>query len=131
MGSAVFYEPALPAAALERAAQEKYRQFVGDLWERLGKATWLRAWRPLYTRADQRRDIVAELQAITDRDARLAVPLILRTAQARQALANAYDHETVTQLTVYKLSDDAATSGLLIAARRASGEAVFLVFLLN
>jgi hypothetical protein len=130
-GGAVFYEPALPAADLERVAQEKYRYFVGALWERLGKKAWLSAWRPIYSRAARRRDIVAELQTITDRDARLSVPLILRTAQARQALANAYNHDTVAQLAVYKLSDGAALSGLLIAGRRDSGEAVFLVFLLD
>ena len=134
-GSAVFFEAAIAAVDPEQAALEKYRYFVGDLWERFGEATWMSTWRLLYTRSDQRHDIVSELQAIADRDARLSVPLIVdsdnQAAPARPALAAAFDDETVSQLAVYILGDGAALSGLLIAGRRDSGEAIFLILLLD
>ena len=65
-GSAVFYEAAIAAVDLEQVAQEKYRYFVGDLWERFGEAVWLSTWRLLYTRSDQPRDIAFKLLSITD-----------------------------------------------------------------
>jgi hypothetical protein len=52
--------------------------------------------------------------------------------QARAALAAAFDDAAVTELSVYNIGDGAAMSGLLIAARRAAtGDATFLVFLMD
>jgi hypothetical protein len=134
-GSAVFYEAAIAAVDLEQAALEKYRYFVGDLWERFGEAAWLSAWRLLYTRSDHRRDIASELLSITDRDAHQLAPLIVdngsNAASSRQVLAAAFDNEAVTLLQVYKIGDGAALSGFLITGRRDSGETIFLVFLLD
>jgi len=134
-GSAVFHEATIAAADLEQVAQAKYRFFVGDLWERFGSAAWLSTWRLLYTRSDQPRDIASELLSITDRDARQLAPLIVdngsSATSSRQALAAAFDDETVTALQVYQIGDGAALSGLLIAGWRDSGEAIFLVLLLD
>jgi hypothetical protein len=134
-GSAVFYEAAIAAVDLEQAALDKYRYFVGDLWERFGEAAWLRTWRLLYTRSDRRRDIASELLASADRDARQLAPLIVdngsNAASSRQALAAAFADESVTLLQVYKIGDGAALSGLLIAGWRENGAAIFLVLLLD
>ena len=52
--------------------------------------------------------------------------------QARAALAAAYDDPAVTELRVFNLGDGGAMSGLLVAGRRtATGEAAFLVFLMD
>ena len=52
--------------------------------------------------------------------------------QARAALAAAYDDPAVTELRVFNLGDGEAMSGLLVAGRRgATGEATFLVFLMD
>jgi hypothetical protein len=134
-GSAVFFEKTVDD--LEQAALAKYRYFVGELWERYGEAAWLSQWKEVYARQpDTTADIVAELRGITDQAAQLSVPMILDTVQdaeqARAALAAAFDDPAVTELAVYNTGDGAAMSGLLIAARRAeSGEAAFLVFLLD
>ena len=134
-GSAVFYEAAIAAADLEQAALDKYRYFVGELWERFGAAAWLSTWQLVYTRSDQPRDIASELLAITDRDARQLAALIIdngsSATSSRQALAAAFDDETVTALQVYQIGDGAALSGLLIAGWRDSGAAIFLVLLLD
>ena len=47
------------------------------------------------------------------------------------ALSAAYDGPAVTELRFFNLGDGGAMSGLLIAARRDSGQATFLVFLMD
>ena len=81
-------------------------------------------------------DIVAELRSIHDQDAALSVPMILDDIEgadkARTALSAVYDDPGVTELRVFNLGDGEAMSGLLVAGRRAeTGEATFLVFLLD
>ena len=94
-------------------------------------------WKAVYTRpADGKRDIIAELRGITDRDARQSVEMILDNVddpeKARAALSAAFDAPAVTELAVYNTGDSAAMSGLLLAGRRGdAGEAIFLVFLLD
>ncbi len=50
---------------------------------------------------------------------------------ADAALAAAFDDPAVTELRVFNLGDGGAMSGILVAARRATGDATFLVFLLD
>ena len=135
-GSAVFYAAQTGDADLEALALEKYKFFAGDLWGRYGAAAWMGPWRQVYTRpAGAAPDIVAELRAIDDFDASLSVPMILDAVdgaeQARAALAAVYDDPGMSEVAVFTLGDGGAMSGLLIAGRRATGEAVFLVFLLD
>lgn len=124
-GSAVFHEELRPADDLAAAALAKYRYFVGPLWGRLGEKAWMAPWREVYSRpSSARRDVVAELRAIEDREAQMSVGLLLdameNAAAARAALASAFDDPTVTELRVFNLGDGAAMSGLLVAGRRAA-----------
>ena len=51
---------------------------------------------------------------------------------ARAALSAAFDDPAVSELRAFNLGDGEAMSGLLVAGRRgASGEATFLVFLMD
>ena len=130
-GSAVFDEALDPGADLAAAAREKYKYFVGELWERWGEDAWLGPWREVYSRpAGAAPDIVAELNAIDDRDAALSAPMIVDNDPA--ALAAVFDDPALTELRVFNLGDGGAMSGLLIAGRRAAThDATFLVFLLD
>ncbi len=135
-GSAVFYAPVEQADDLDAIALKYYRYFVGDLWERFGEAAWMGPWKSVYTRqAGSKPDIVTELRAIADPNARLSAPMILDNIsdpeQAQKALSAAYDDATVETLAVYTLGDGEAMSGLLLAGRRKTGETTFLVFLLD
>ncbi len=136
-GSAVFYEQLNPTDSLADAALAKYKYFVGDLWERYGEDAWMGPWKMVYTRpADGKRDIVAELRGINDREARMAVENILDNVEdpekARAALSAAFDDPAVTELAVYNTGDGAAMSGLLVAGCRGeTGATTFLVFLLD
>ena len=127
----------LAAGDLEQIALEKYRYFVGELWERYDEDAWMGPWKLVYSRpAGAKHDIVTELRGIKDTDAAISVPMILENIadaeKARAALSAAYDDPKMTVLRVYNLGDGGAMSGLLIAGRHnETGEAIFLVFLLD
>ena len=136
-GSAVFHAPSPADAPLEQAALAKYRYFVGDQWERFGERAWMGPWRAVYTRPPSaKRDIVAELRAITDRDARQSVEMLLDNVdeadQARAALSVVYDDPAAAELTVYTIGDGDALSGLVIAGcQEETGNDTILVFLFD
>jgi hypothetical protein len=136
-GSAVCSEKLRPTDDLAQAALAKYRHFAGWLWERYGGDAWLGPWREVYARAaGVKPEIAAELRGISDRDARLSVPMLLEgiggAEAVRAALAAAFDDPSVTELRAFNLGDGGAMSGLLVAARRgASGDTTFLVFLMD
>ncbi|HRW09312.1 MAG TPA: hypothetical protein P5121_29630 [Caldilineaceae bacterium] len=135
-GSAVFYALPTNGADLTAAALDRYKYFVGEQWERYGAEAWMGPWKEVYVRTSAATpDIVAELRAIADADAALSVPMILDNIDdaenARAALAAAYDDPAVNEVRVFNLGDSAAMSGLLVAGRRATSEAIFLVFLLD
>lgn len=135
-GSAVFGETLADGADLTAAALAKYKYFVGDLWEQYGEAAWMGPWKEVYARPlDAAHDIVTELRAVDDADAALSVPMILDNIddaeQARAALAAAFDAPDVTEVRVFNLGDGGAMSGILVAGRRTTDEAFFLVFLLD
>jgi hypothetical protein len=135
-GSAVFYEQKVAANSLEKMSLEKYKYFVGDLWERYGEDAWMGPWKQVYARqATTKHDVAAELRGIKDSDAAISVPMILDNIEgaekAREALSTAFDDPSMTELLVYNLGDGGAMSGVLVAGHRSNGEATFLVFLLD
>jgi hypothetical protein len=136
-GSAVFYDSIEPGSDLEPVALQYYQHFVGKLWEQFGADAWISAWKQVYARTGGvKPDIVAELQAISDRNAAQFVPILLLAEtengdQAQQALAAAYDDLQVTDLRIYAIGDGAAMSGLLLAGCRTTGETTILVSLLD
>jgi hypothetical protein len=135
-GSAVFHEALKQGDDLTQAALAKYKYFVGELWERYGQDAWMGPWKEVYARkSGGPHKIIAELKGITDSDARLSAPMILDVVEnaeaAQKALSAAYDDPAVTELRVYNLGDGGAMSGLLVAGRRVTGEATFLVFLMD
>jgi hypothetical protein len=136
-GSAVFHEDLPDSKGLPQATLSVYRAFVGALWERYGEQAWMAPWKEVYARQPGTKpDVVTELRGIADHDAQVSVPMIMDNIEgaeaARTALSNAFDEPTVTELRVFNLGDGEAMSGLLVAGRRgASGEATFLVFLMD
>lgn len=136
-GSAVFYASKADGSSLEQIALDKYKYFVGALWEKYGEDAWLGPWKEVYTRpSSDEADIVAELRAINDPNAALSVPMILDnvddTEKAWTALSAAYDDPSVTEVRVFNLGDGGAMSGILVSGRRAAtGEAILLLFLLD
>jgi len=136
-GSAVFHEVLRPGDELAAAALAKYRYFVGPLWDRFGEQAWMGSWREVHSRpSGARRDILAELRAIEDSEAKNSATLLLDAAEnavaARAALVTAFDDPAVTELRVFNLGDGAAMSGLLVAGRRAAGgDTTYVVVLMD
>jgi hypothetical protein len=134
-GSAVFYEKSI-IADLKQVSLEKYRYFVGKLWNRYGEDVWMGMWKEVYRRKQNiKNDIVNELKSMTDRDALGSVSIFLDGIEspedARKALSAAFDDPAVSELTIHNIGDGAAMSGLLITAFRKKKDATFVIFLLD
>ncbi len=133
-GSTVLHAASTGDKDLAMLARAAYRHFLGGLWEKRGESTWIGQWRVLYDRTD-RRDIVGELHDLKDTLARSSADMILdgiqEPATGRSALSTAFDDPAVRELKVYNIGDGEAMSGLVIACRRANGDATFLVFLMD
>ena len=135
-GTAVFFEVS-KNFDMDDAALEKYRYYVGDLWEQYGEEAWTGPWKQVYNREnDHKGDILQELKAIDDFDARMSIPMFLEgiddPQKANQALQEAFDDPAVSQLAVYNIGDGGAMSGILIAAfRENSAQATYLIFLMD
>jgi hypothetical protein len=135
-GTAVFYEKKI-IGNLTEFSLEKYRYFVGKLWNRYGEDAWMGTWKEVYRRKQNiKSNIVNELKSITDRDALGSVSIFLdgieNPEDARKALAVAFDDPAVTELIVHNIGDGAAISGLLITAvRKKTDDATFVIFLMD
>ena len=135
-GTAVFFE-SIKTGDLKQRALDKYRYFVGELWDKYGEDAWLGAWKEVYARTQgETRDIVKEIRNISDRDARGSISMFLEGIEnpedAYSALCKAFNDEEVTEFLVYNIGDGGAMSGILITAwRKETGEATFLVFLMD
>ena len=136
-GTAVFYEPAVvKTEELEQRALANYKYFVGEIWERFGEENWLGTWNLVFAReAGERRQILDELKAIKDPDARLSASTMVdsheHSEQAQAALSNAFDDPDVCSVQIYKIGDGEAMSGVMIVAQRQVQDALFLVFLMD
>jgi hypothetical protein len=136
-GSAAFHRPLSKDRSIDEAALGIYKHFVGALWARYGEDAWMGPWRAVFTRAKEAEpDIVAELAAIDDPDAKRAVPLVLELSENADergaALVAAFDAPSVTELKIYNIGDGEAMSGVLVAGRRAgAGEAAFVACLMD
>lgn len=138
-GSAVFRREATPETDMEQAAQEVYRDFLGESWQRGGAGTWMATWRTLAERtvADGAgRPVLDMLTGLPGPEASSSADVLLNGGSdpeaARRALAAAFDSPTVAELRIHAIGDGAALSGLLLAGRDGQrGEAVFVVFLMD
>jgi len=135
LGSAVFTAPSVAADTLEAAALARYREFVGGSWEERSTA-WRSGFSEIYRReGGDARGIVAELHALQPPALRGVVQAMIDDMEdpgaARAALAAVFDDGAVRDLRLYALGDGEAMAGVAVAALDASGDAVFLVMLLD
>lgn len=135
-GSAVFYEN-MVTGDLNQLSLDKYRYFVGELWNRYGEDAWMGMWKEVYKRKQNiKNDIVTELKNITDQDVKFSVSMFLggieNPEDAHKALATAFDDPAVTELIVHSVGDGAAMSGLLITGyRKKTSDATFVIFIMD
>jgi hypothetical protein len=118
-GSAVFHEAAHVNSTSDSIALAHYRRFLGSKWTKDSEAQWMKPWKRVYSRpANTTGDILRELAAITDAEARVSIPLLTELIEqaddGRKALAAAFDHPDARQLNVYVIGDGEAMSGILV-----------------
>jgi hypothetical protein len=137
MGSSVT-EVALPEQGkLEEVAKQRYQKFCGKLWERFGPENWMSQWAEVYRRpAGQTGKILEELRGLEDHTASMAGSMILDNIDEPEAahatLSEVFDDPAIDGLSIFRLGDGEAYSGLLIAADRGTGEpGIFLTFLMD
>lgn len=136
-GSAVFRRDVPLGGDLEGTARAVYRDFVGEVWDRFGASTWLGEWSELVSReTPDGPSVLKLLSALDDPQARSAADVLVTGSvdpdAAKHALEAAFDRPAVSELTIYRIGDGDAMSGLLIAAREhATSAATFLVFLMD
>lgn len=136
MGNAVVVDPLPVSESLEAVAKQRYQWFVGKMWQSVGEAAWLENWKEVYRRPEEgQHDILAELKAISDRDARQSVPLMIadreNAAAASAALQKVYDSPKILELRVFNLGDGGAMSGLIVAGRTDDEQTVQVIFLMD
>jgi hypothetical protein len=133
-GSSVLFAMARDRDELERLSRVAYQYFAGSLWERRGEAAWMGSWHLLHERTAIR-DIAAELSDLDEPQAKSSADMLLNAVESpnigKAALSAAFDDPAILDMLVFNIGDGAAMSGLLIAARRSKGEAVFLLFLMD
>lgn len=135
MGSSVL-ELSVPAGeSLEELAKQRYQEFCGEIWERFGPENWLAQWAEVYRRPDgQAGDIVRELRELQDQPTELAGSLLLDNIDepetAVAALAEVFNHPSIRRLSIFRLGDGEAYSGLLIAAERTEAKQLATLSLL-
>jgi hypothetical protein len=137
MGSSVTEVALSEPGKLEEVAKQRYQKLCGEIWERFGPENWMSQWAEVYRRpAGQTGKILEELRSLEDHTASMAGSMILDNIDEPEAahatLSKVFDDPAIDGLSIFRLGDGEAYSGLLIAADRGTGEpAIFLTFLMD
>ena len=119
-GSAVFHGATIAGDSVEKKALEHYKNFLGAKCSGEREQAWMQTWKNVFTRANKGSGIVSELASISDAEAKRSVPLLTEFTSdpeaAASALASAFDHEHVKDLSVFRIGDGEAMSGLIVTA---------------
>lgn len=135
LGSAVFTATGVTMDTLEAAALARYREFVGGAWDERS-AAWRSGFGEIYRRSiADAQGICAELHALQLPALRGVVQAMVDDMEdpgaARAALAAVFDDGAVRDVRLYAIGDGEAMAGVAVGALDASGDAVFLVLLLD
>jgi hypothetical protein len=147
MGSSVVCVTLHPTDTLEHIAKKRYQEFCGEIWDRFGPDNWLRQWEAVYHRPQGQMgngNILEELRGLTDHPMDLCVSMLLDNVEDAEAgkveMSRIFNARNIGQLSVYRLGDGEAFTGLLIAAvfsregtqaQETNRQAVLLTFLMD
>jgi hypothetical protein len=135
-GSAVFHESAHSKVDAGDVALSHYKRFLGKKWTKDSEAQWMKPWKRVYARpVNTTGDILQELAAIADAEARVSIPLLTELIEnadaARDALVAAFNHPDVRQVNLYTIGDGEAMSGILVNALYEKGYTCTVVVLMD
>ena len=137
LGAAVFQsDAAVSPDGLDEFSKSKYQYFAGDAWESLGQDNWLKTWARLYRRpAGDQGAILSELKELNDPATALAASQLTENHDdpqgAAQALQGVFDSPQVRDVSIYRIGDTEAITGVLLSGILETGFAIALVFLMD
>ena len=111
--------------------QDEYQEML-----RAYRIAWAKTWRQVYLRPkNEGTSILAALTMLADSPVASAISIwsildrIRTNESAQKSLIAAFDDPAVAQLAFYSVGDGSVYRGLMIAAIRTSGEAIFMILL--
>lgn len=137
LGAAVFQsDTAIGIEQLDEFAKSKYKYFAGDAWESLGEENWTKTWELVYRRADGvSGDILVELRDLKDAATALAASQLTENHDdpqgAEGALKGVFDSPQIHCVSIYRIGDSEAITGVLLAGILGSERGVAVVYLMD
>ncbi|MFN9347168.1 MAG: hypothetical protein ACK6DQ_11270 [Planctomycetota bacterium] len=137
LGSAVFQSDSkVDLETLDNYAKSVYQHFVGKAWEDFGPENWNKTWQMLYRRPEgSTGSILEELKSLGDAATELAASQVTENhddpTAATQGLTGVFDSPSLTSVSVYRIGDSEAITGVLLAGLMPTENAIALVFLMD
>jgi hypothetical protein len=137
LGASVFVSDSPVACKdLEAFAKSKYQHFVGDAWESIGPENWTATWELQYHRPEGVcGDILKELVDLEDPATSLAASQLTENHDDAQGAAlglqGVFDSPEIQDVSIYRIGDTEAITGVLVAGILRTGNAIALVFLMD
>ncbi len=137
LGSAVFQSDSkVDLETLDDYAKSVYQHFVGKAWEDFGSENWNKTWQMLYRRpVGSAGNILEELKSLGDAATELAASQVTENhddpTAAAQGLTGVFDSPSLSSLSVYRIGDSEAITGVLLAGLMPIEKAIALVFLMD
>ncbi|MFN5917977.1 MAG: hypothetical protein ACK48K_14555 [Planctomycetota bacterium] len=136
LGSAVFQSDSkVDLETLDNYAKSVYQHFVGKAWD-FGPENWNKTWQMLYRRPEgSTGSILEELKSLGDAATELAASQVTENhddpTAATQGLTGVFDSPSLTSVSVYRIGDSEAITGVLVAGLMPTENAIALVFLMD
>lgn len=137
LGSAVFQSDSkVDLETLDDYAKSVYQHFVGKAWEDFGSENWNKTWQMLYRRpVGAAGNILEELKSLGDAATELAASQVTENHDdptvAAQGLTGVFDSPSLSSVSVYRIGDSEAITGVLLAGLMPIEKAIALVFLMD
>lgn len=137
LGSAVFQSDSkVDLETLDDYAKSVYQHFVGKAWEDFGSENWNKTWQMLYRRpVGSAGNILEELKSLGDAATELAASQVTENhddpTAAAQGLTGVFDSPSLSSVSVYRIGDSEAITGVLLAGLMPIEKAIAMVFLMD
>lgn len=137
LGSAVFEsDTKVGLETLDDYANSVYQHFVGKAWEDFGPENWNKTWKMLYRRPQgSNGSILEELKSLGDASTELAASQVTENhddpTTAAHGLTGVFDSPSLACVSVYRIGDSEAITGVLMAGLLPTEYAVALIFLMD
>ncbi|MFM8262798.1 MAG: hypothetical protein ACKN9S_11025 [Pirellula sp.] len=137
LGTGVFQSDSqVDEAQLDAYAKSVYQHFVGPAWENFGPENWEQTWKLLYRRPlESKPEILEELKSLGDSSSELAGSQLTENhddpSGAADGLKGVFDAPWIRCVSIYRIGDSEAITGVLMAGILPTENAIALIFLMD